>query len=84
MGRHRAADADGRAAIAVVYQAFNAYAGGVGELLGVGLFAGALDAAAVGRAAAQRGARAGLAGFAAAALLLPPCRRSSASKIRYC
>jgi hypothetical protein len=27
-------------AIAVVYEAFNAYAGGVGELLGVGLFAG--------------------------------------------
>ena len=29
-----------RAAISVVYEAFNAYAGGVGELLGVGLFAG--------------------------------------------
>lgn len=29
-----------RAAIAAVYEAFNAYAGGVGELLGVGLFAG--------------------------------------------
>ncbi|MEM7567756.1 MAG: DUF4386 family protein [Pseudomonadota bacterium] len=29
-----------RAAIAVVFDAFNAYAGGVGELLGVGLFAG--------------------------------------------
>jgi hypothetical protein len=27
-------------AIAVVYEAFNAYAGGLGELLGVGLFAG--------------------------------------------
>jgi hypothetical protein len=27
-------------AIAVVYEAFNAYAGGIGELLGVGLFAG--------------------------------------------
>ncbi len=30
----------GREAVAVVYQAFNAYAGGVGEILGVGLFAG--------------------------------------------
>jgi hypothetical protein len=30
----------GRAAIEVVYGAFNAYAGGVGEVLGVGLFAG--------------------------------------------
>ncbi|NJR13587.1 MAG: DUF4386 family protein [Phyllobacteriaceae bacterium] len=30
----------GRAAIAVVYEAFNAYVGGIGELLGVGLFAG--------------------------------------------
>lgn len=29
-----------RSAIEVVYNAFNAYAGGVGELLGVGLFAG--------------------------------------------
>lgn len=29
-----------KAAIAVVYEAFNAYAGGVGEILGVGLFAG--------------------------------------------
>ncbi len=29
-----------RAAVEVVYNAFNAYAGGVGELLGVGLFAG--------------------------------------------
>jgi hypothetical protein len=29
-----------RAAIAVVYEAFNAYAGGIGEILGVGLFAG--------------------------------------------
>lgn len=29
-----------RAAIEVIYLAFNAYAGGVGELLGVGLFAG--------------------------------------------
>jgi hypothetical protein len=29
-----------RTAIAVVYEAFNAYAGGLGEVLGVGLFAG--------------------------------------------
>ena len=34
------ADAATQASIAVVYQAFNAYAGGVGEILGVGLFAG--------------------------------------------
>lgn len=33
-------DAAAQAAIGVVYQAFNAYAGGVGEVLGVGLFAG--------------------------------------------
>lgn len=33
-------DAAARAAIGVVYEAFNAYAGGVGEILGVGLFAG--------------------------------------------
>jgi hypothetical protein len=31
---------DRRQAIGVVYEAFNAYAGGVGEILGVGLFAG--------------------------------------------
>ncbi len=31
-----------RDAVAVTYGAFNAYAGGVGELLGVGLFTGAL------------------------------------------
>lgn len=35
-----ASSEDTRAAIEVVYDAFNAYAGGVGELLGVGLFAG--------------------------------------------
>lgn len=29
-----------RAAVGVVYEAFNSYAGGVGEILGVGLFAG--------------------------------------------
>jgi hypothetical protein len=34
------ASAATREAIAVVYAAFNAYAGGVGEVLGVGLFAG--------------------------------------------
>jgi hypothetical protein len=33
-------DAAAQAAIRVVYEAFNAYAGGVGEILGVGLFAG--------------------------------------------
>ncbi len=34
------ADQATQSAIAVVYEAFNAYAGGVGEILGVGLFAG--------------------------------------------
>lgn len=34
------AGSDVQAAVSVVYQAFNAYAGGVGEILGVGLFAG--------------------------------------------
>lgn len=33
-------DSATQAAIGIVYQAFNAYAGGVGEILGVGLFAG--------------------------------------------
>lgn len=33
-------DASTQSSIAAVYQAFNAYAGGVGEILGVGLFAG--------------------------------------------
>jgi hypothetical protein len=34
------ADQATQSAIAVIYEAFNAYAGGVGEILGVGLFAG--------------------------------------------
>lgn len=63
------ASAATRDAIGVVYQAFNAYAGGLGELLGVGLFAGAwtvLISIALTRIGG--GARIiGLAGFVAAA-----------------
>ncbi len=59
----------GRAAIEVVYLAFNAYAGGVGELMGVGLFAG-LWTVTLSIALLRLGARVlGLSGFAAAALL---------------
>lgn len=62
----------GRAAIEVVYAAFNAYAGGLGELLGVGLFAGVwtiLIATALLRLGG--GARVlGIAGLVAAAGLL--------------
>ncbi len=59
-----------QAAIAVVYQAFNAYAGGVGELLGGGLFAGVWTIL-IAQAVLRRGwRRLGYAGFGAAALLL--------------
>ena len=61
-----------RAAIAVTYAAFNAYAGGVGEVLGVGLFAG-LWTILVSVALVRLGGGArwlGLAGLAAAGLLL--------------
>jgi len=61
-----------RAAIAVVFDAFNAYAGGVGELLGVGLFAG-LWTVLLSIALVRLGGGAliiGLAGFVAAGLLL--------------
>lgn len=58
-----------REAIAVVYGAFNAYAGGVGELLGVGLFAG-LFTVIIAVALLRNGARVlGCSGLAAAALL---------------
>lgn len=61
-----------RAAIAVVFDAFNAYAGGVGEILGVGLFAGTwtilLSAALLRLGGAARWL--GYGGLAAAALLL--------------
>jgi hypothetical protein len=61
----------GRTAIGAVYEAFNAYAGGVGELLGVGLFAGLwtvlLSVALIRLGGAAR--LLGYAGFAAAALL---------------
>lgn len=57
-------------AIAVVYEAFNAYAGGIGELMGVGLFAG-LWTIVISVATMRRGwTLISYAGFAAAALLL--------------
>lgn len=60
-----------RAAIAVVFDAFNAYAGGVGELLGVGLFAGSwtvlISVALMRLGGAARAL--GLAGLGAAAML---------------
>ena len=59
-----------QAAIEVVYAAFNAYAGGVGELLGVGFFAGVWTIV-ISVAALRRGwTWIGYAGFGAAALLL--------------
>lgn len=60
-----------RAAIPVVFDAFNAYAGGVGEVLGVGLLAG-LWTVLLGVALLRLGGAArvlGLLGFVAAALL---------------
>ncbi len=58
-----------QAAIEVVYEAFNAYAGGVGELLGVGLFAG-IWTIAISVAVLQQGwTWLGYAGFGAAVLL---------------
>ena len=61
----------GREAIAAIYNAFNAYAGGVGELMGVGLFAGLWTVLlSVALIRLGGGARIlGYAGFAAAALL---------------
>lgn len=59
-----------RAAIEVVYSAFNAYAGGVGELLGVGFFAGVWTIV-ISVALLRMGwTWIGYAGFGAAALLL--------------
>lgn len=58
-----------RTAIAAVYQAFNAYAGGVGEILGVGLFAG-LWTAVLSAALISSGARVlGGAGLVSALML---------------
>lgn len=58
-----------RDAVAVVYQSFNAYAGGVGELLGVALFTGALTIV-LSVALLRNGAwLTGYAGLLAAALL---------------
>ena len=57
-------------AIAVVYEAFNAYAGGVGELLGVGFFA-AIWTIVISVAALRQGwTLIGYFGFGSAALLL--------------
>jgi hypothetical protein len=57
-------------AIAVVYEAFNAYAGGVGELMGVGLFAG-IWTIVISVAVLRLGwTLIGYAGFGVAALLL--------------
>lgn len=56
-----------RAAISVIFNAFNAYAGGVGELMGVGLFAG-IWTMLLSIALLRRGARVvGLFGLVAAA-----------------
>ena len=58
-----------RAAVGVVYEAFNAYAGGVGEILGVGLFAG-IWTILLSTALIRNGARfLGIAGIGAALLL---------------
>lgn len=59
-----------QAALAVVYDAFNAYAGGVGELMGVGLFAGGWTIA-ISTTLVRQGNRVlGYAGFTAATLLM--------------
>ena len=61
---------EAQAAIEVVYGAFNSYAGGVGELLGVGFFASVWTIV-ISVAALRRGwTWIGYAGFGAAALLL--------------
>jgi hypothetical protein len=58
-----------RVAIAVVYHSFNAYAGGIGEILGVGLFTGTFSVL-LSVALLRNGARwLGHAGMAASALL---------------
>ena len=59
-----------QAAISVVYEAFNAYAGGVGELMGVGLFAG-IWTVVISATLIRNGDRIlGYAGYGAALLLL--------------
>lgn len=55
--RYAAGDAATQAAVTVVYEAFNAYAGGIGELMGVALFSGLWTfalAVALHRAGARR------------------------------
>ena len=59
-----------QAAVAAVYEAFNAYAGGIGELMGVGLFAG-IWTIVISATLVRNGDRLlGFAGYGAAALLL--------------
>lgn len=58
-----------QAAISTVYLAFNAYAGGVGELMGVGLFAGIWTVLLSSALIRSGSTRLGYAGYAAAALL---------------
>lgn len=65
-----AATAVEQAAISAVYEAFNAYAGGIGELMGVGLFAG-IWTIIISATLVRNGDRLlGFAGYVAAALLL--------------
>lgn len=58
-----------QAAIVVVYEAFNAYAGGVGEILGVGLFAGIWTLLLSAALLKSGGRMLGLTGIGAALLL---------------
>lgn len=60
---------EAQSAIGVVYQAFNAYAGGVGEILGVGLFASLWTMSLSAALLKARSRFLGIAGFAAAILL---------------
>ncbi len=59
-----------QAAISAVYEAFNAYAGGIGELLGVGLFAGIWTIVISTILVCNGDRMLGFAGYGAAALLL--------------
>lgn len=69
-GYGAAGDDTGRAMIATVYEALNAYIGGVGELFGVGLFSGVFTTLVAAELYAAGSKRMGSAGFVAAALLL--------------
>ena len=69
---HSAADGSGRATIEVLFRALTTYGGGIGELLGVGLFMAISMGLAMGGALARRSLPAWLAGLGlvSAALLL--------------